>query len=47
MSDSAVTLNYSAIADANGSINSRSVGKTNFWQYAARPTARISLRARA
>ncbi|MBK7901552.1 MAG: carboxypeptidase regulatory-like domain-containing protein [Proteobacteria bacterium] len=36
VNDSAVTLNYSAIADANGSINSRSVGKTNFWQYAAR-----------
>jgi len=35
LSDSSVTLNYSAIADANGSINSRSVGKTNFWQYAA------------
>jgi len=35
VNDSAVTLNYSAIADANGSINSRSVGKTNFWQYAA------------
>jgi hypothetical protein len=35
VNDSAVTLNYSAIADGNGSINSRSLGKTNFWQYAA------------
>jgi hypothetical protein len=33
---SAITLRYSPIADAAGSINSRSVGKTNFWQYAAR-----------
>ena len=45
--DSAVTLSYSAIADANGSINTRSVGKTNFWLYAAQPTARTSPRARA
>jgi hypothetical protein len=31
-----VVLRYSAIADANGSINSHSIGKTNFWQYVAR-----------
>jgi hypothetical protein len=33
--DSAVVLHYSAVADANGSINSRSRDKTNFWQYVA------------
>ncbi|MBL8200440.1 MAG: hypothetical protein JNK40_05650 [Chromatiales bacterium] len=33
--DAAVALRYSPIPDANGSINSRSVGKTNFWQHAA------------
>jgi hypothetical protein len=36
MDDTGVTVRYSAIADANGSINSRSVDKTNFWVYAAR-----------
>jgi hypothetical protein len=36
LDDSGVAVRYSAIADANGSINSRSVGKTNFWQYVAR-----------
>ena len=34
LNDSAVTLGYSAIADANGSINSSSRNKTNFWQFA-------------
>ncbi len=34
--DTAVGIRYSAVADANGSINSRSVDKTNFWLYAAR-----------
>ena len=29
-----VRLTYSAVADAKGSINSKSIGKTNFWQYA-------------
>lgn len=28
-----VTVTYEAVADANGSINSTSIGKTNFWQY--------------
>ena len=28
------SVTYEAVADANGSINSTSVGKTNFWQYA-------------
>ena len=36
LDDSAVGLRYSAVADANGSINSRSIDKTNFWLYAAR-----------
>jgi hypothetical protein len=36
LNDSSVALHYSAVADANGSINSRSVDKTNFWRYAAR-----------
>jgi len=36
LDDSTVGLRYSAVADANGSINSHSVGKTNFWVYAAR-----------
>ena len=31
-----VALRYSAIADANGSVNSRSQDKTNFWRYVAR-----------
>jgi hypothetical protein len=35
LNDTAVTLRYSALADANGSINSHSVDKTNFWIYAA------------
>ena len=30
-----VKLSYSAVADATGSINSKSVGKTNFWQYSS------------
>jgi hypothetical protein len=34
LSGSAVELRYAAVADADGSINSRSVGKTNFWQFA-------------
>jgi hypothetical protein len=34
--DGVVTLRYSAVADPNGSINSRSQDKTNFWRYAAR-----------
>jgi len=34
LEDGAVTLRYSATADADGSTNSESVGKTNFWQYA-------------
>ena len=34
--DGAVALRYSAVADPNGSINSRSQDKTNFWRYAAR-----------
>jgi hypothetical protein len=36
LNDLSVVLRYSAIADANGSINSRSADKTNFWQYVAR-----------
>jgi hypothetical protein len=35
LDDSTVTLSYSAVADGNGSINSRSSDKTNFWQFAA------------
>lgn len=31
-SDAQVALAYAAVADAAGSINSRSVGKSNFWQ---------------
>ncbi len=31
---SQVDVRYSAIADATGSINSTSIGKSNFWQYA-------------
>ena len=34
LSDSQITLGYSPVADASGSINTHSVGKTNFWQYA-------------
>jgi hypothetical protein len=30
----AITVTYQAVADARGSINSTSIGKTNFWQYA-------------
>ena len=30
-----VRVGYSAVADAAGSINSTSIGKTDFWQYAA------------
>lgn len=36
LDDGAVILRYSPVADANGSINSRSQEKTNFWRYAAR-----------
>ena len=36
LDDSSVILHYSAVADANGSINSHSADKTNFWRYAAR-----------
>jgi len=36
LNDLSVVLRYSAIADANGSINSRSADKTNFWQYVLR-----------
>jgi hypothetical protein len=36
LDSSSITLRYSPIADAAGSVNSRSAGKTNFWQYAAR-----------
>ncbi len=36
LNDLSVVLRYSAVADANGSINSRSSDKTNFWQYVAR-----------
>ena len=31
---SSVEVRYSAIADASGSINSTSIGKTNFWEHA-------------
>ena len=34
MSDADVTVSYGAIADPSGSINTHSIGKTNFWQYA-------------
>ena len=34
--DTAVVLRYSSIADAAGSINTTSSGKTNFWRYVAR-----------
>ncbi|HEX7679127.1 MAG TPA: cytochrome C, partial [Thermoanaerobaculia bacterium] len=30
---SGITVTYEAIADTNGSINTTSVGKTNFWTY--------------
>ena len=33
LSDATVTVRYDAIADAAGSINTTSIGKTNFWQY--------------
>jgi hypothetical protein len=36
LSDANVILRYSAVADANGSINSRSKDKSNFWRYVAR-----------
>jgi hypothetical protein len=35
VNDSIVTLRYEAVRDGNGSINSKSRGKSNFWQYAA------------
>lgn len=34
LDDNTVSVRYSAIPDANGSINSSSADKTNFWQYA-------------
>ena len=33
LSDTQVDVSYNAIADAAGSINTRSIGKTDFWQY--------------
>jgi hypothetical protein len=33
LTDTNVVLRYSAVADANGSVNSRSLDKTNFWRY--------------
>ncbi len=33
LGDATATVRYNAIADAAGSINTKSVGKTNFWQY--------------
>lgn len=33
LSSSQVDVQYSAVADPNGSINSTSIGKTNFWSY--------------
>lgn len=41
-----ITLRYSPVADAAGSINSRGVGKTNFWQYAARGIVELLRRER-
>ena len=35
VSDADVTVSYGAIADPSGSINSRSIDKTDFWQYAS------------
>lgn len=35
LDDSSVVLRYSAVTDANGSINSHSSDKTNFWRYVA------------
>ena len=35
LSDTNVVVRYSAVADANGSVNSRSLDKTNFWRYVA------------
>ena len=32
-SDTGITVTYEAIADPDGSINTTSAGKTNFWQY--------------
>src|SRR5512140_910081 len=31
---SGITVTYEAVADANGSINKTTIGKTNFWTYA-------------
>ena len=33
LSDAIVTVRYDAVADATGSINTKSIGKTNFWPY--------------
>ncbi|NJD32142.1 MAG: carboxypeptidase regulatory-like domain-containing protein [Gammaproteobacteria bacterium] len=35
VNDANVVLRYSAVADGNGSVNSRSQDKTNFWRYVA------------
>jgi len=35
LDDTQVTVRYAAAADGTGSINSRSVGKTDFWDHAA------------
>src|SRR5512133_3314742 len=32
-SSSGITVTYEAVADATGSINTTSIGKTNFWTY--------------
>ncbi|WP_082054144.1 IPT/TIG domain-containing protein [Methyloterricola oryzae] len=34
LDESQVSLRYSAVSDASGSINSTSLGKTDFWEYA-------------
>ena len=46
LNDSNVVLRYSPIADSNGSINSRSGDKTNFWVYVARTYGATWRRAR-
>ena len=43
MTDADYFVRYSAIADATGSINSRSIGKTDFWTYAGALFAGSSL----
>ncbi len=49
---SGVTITYEAVADANGSINTRSATKTNFWSYVsalflASPAADVGLAGNA